>query len=215
MEHSDHCRFYYRGDASLPQDSPPIETSDFPPVPQSVPYVDRTLNPKRLSAAPSGRSNSPGSLGFPDSLYIPRSRALRKHQTPRQDSNFVIHEGSVFSESLALGSTVGSPIGSPVPDFDVDAIEPVPVASDVRVIPQDEARTSRAVWSGTFNPTPQLPHLTVDKHMSAKLPNWRTPSFDEAEGVLSKHNRQILLFCIGFMFPLGMYFGFRHFMHQN
>jgi len=203
-------RFYYRGDTRLPQDSPPLETAGFSPATRIAPVPSRTPIPKRLSAAPSGKSNSPGSIGFPDSLYIPRSRALRRHQTPRQDSNVVIHEESVFSESLAPGSPLGSPIGSPIQYSDVDAIETIPAHAETRAVPsQPEARVSRAVWSGSFNPTPQLPYLTVDKHKSATVPKWRTPSFNEAEGVLSQHNRQILFFCIGFVFPLGLSSSYR------
>lgn len=165
-----------------------------PMVQSTVSIMNRTPNRKRLSVAPSGKSDSPGSVGFPDSLYIPRSRALRKNRPARQDSS-AIPEGSTFSESLALGSTIGSPKPN-------DIIETVPV-SEIRVVAPSEASVSRPVWSGTYNPTPQLPYLTVDKHMSTKLPNWRTPSFDENEGLLSRHNRQILLFCVGFVFPLG------------
>jgi len=112
----------------------------------------------------------------------------------------VIHEGSSFSESLRVGST----IGSPAPEEDVDVIEPIRVTSNTEVVPHSDQRASTLRWSGMFNPTPVLPHLTVDKHMSATLPNWRTPSFDEAEGIWSRQNRQILLFCIGFVFPFGM-----------
>lgn len=101
---------------------------------------------------------------------------------------------------------LGSAAGSTAPEIDVDAIEVIPIPSAIRAVPQSEPPLSPQTWSGTYNATP---HLTVDKHMSMKLPNWRTPSFDETEGLLSRNNRQILLFCIGFVFPLGIYAGNR------
>ncbi|KAF2840267.1 hypothetical protein M501DRAFT_903139, partial [Patellaria atrata CBS 101060] len=47
------------------------------------------------------------------------------------------------------------------------------------------------------------PRLQRDRRSTAVLSAWRAPSFDESFTSLffSRGNRQILLFCIGFVFP--------------
>jgi len=61
----------------------------------------------------------------------------------------------------------------------------------------------------SFNPTPQLPyepdapHLSASRRGSQKSWDWRAPSFDGSQGLLSMVNKQIVLFCVGFACPLG------------
>ena len=53
--------------------------------------------------------------------------------------------------------------------------------------------------------SPFTPRLGRDKRSNARLSAWRAPSFNEPFGGLffSRQNRQILLFCLGFIFPFG------------
>lgn len=51
------------------------------------------------------------------------------------------------------------------------------------------------------------PHLPPDRKETARWSTWTTPSIDEALG--SKSNRQILLFCLGFICPFGKAMGVR------
>ncbi|OCK85297.1 hypothetical protein K432DRAFT_413395 [Lepidopterella palustris CBS 459.81] len=52
---------------------------------------------------------------------------------------------------------------------------------------------------------PYTPRLRQDRRSQARLSAWRAPSFDEPFGSLlfSRQNRQILLFCLGFVFPFA------------
>ena len=49
------------------------------------------------------------------------------------------------------------------------------------------------------------PRLRQDRRSQARLSAWKAPSFDDSLGTLffSRQNRQILLFCLGFIFPIG------------
>jgi hypothetical protein len=49
------------------------------------------------------------------------------------------------------------------------------------------------------------PRLRQDRRSQARLSAWQAPSFDDSLGTLffSRQNRQILLFCLGFIFPFG------------
>ncbi|KAF2734146.1 hypothetical protein EJ04DRAFT_564435 [Polyplosphaeria fusca] len=49
------------------------------------------------------------------------------------------------------------------------------------------------------------PRLRQDRRSQARLSAWKAPSFDDSLGTLifSRQNRQILLFCFGFIFPLA------------
>lgn len=55
----------------------------------------------------------------------------------------------------------------------------------------------------TTEPFP--PFLQRDRRSAVRLSVWRAPSFNESLSSLlfSRGNRQILLFCLGFIFPLG------------
>ncbi|KAF2243311.1 hypothetical protein BU26DRAFT_437302 [Trematosphaeria pertusa] len=52
---------------------------------------------------------------------------------------------------------------------------------------------------------PFTPHLRPDRRSQARLSAWKAPSFDDSLGsmLFSRQNRQILLFCLGFIFPLA------------
>ncbi|ORX92187.1 hypothetical protein BCR34DRAFT_648795 [Clohesyomyces aquaticus] len=54
-------------------------------------------------------------------------------------------------------------------------------------------------------PEPFTPRLRQDRRTQARMSTWTAPSFDSNVGVLffGRQNRQILLFCLGFIFPLA------------
>lgn len=64
--------------------------------------------------------------------------------------------------------------------------------------------TLRYPSSSLFPPNPTPPHLAPSRRLSHRLSAWRAPSFDEALStlIISRQNRQILFFCIGFLCPL-------------
>lgn len=49
------------------------------------------------------------------------------------------------------------------------------------------------------------PRLRPDRRSQAQLSAWKAPSFDENFGaaLFSRQNRQIVFFCLGFIFPFG------------
>jgi hypothetical protein len=49
------------------------------------------------------------------------------------------------------------------------------------------------------------PRLRPDHRSQAQLSAWKAPSFDENFGaaLFSRQNRQIVFFCLGFIFPFG------------
>lgn len=49
------------------------------------------------------------------------------------------------------------------------------------------------------------PHLRTDRRGGTRYGIWKAPSLDDDLGstLFGRQNRQILLFCIGFIFPLG------------
>ena len=69
-----------------------------------------------------------------------------------------------------------------------------PVEQDVYAI------QPRRPFHGTFSP-----HLRPDRRSTARLSAWKAPSFDDSLRSIffARHNRQISLFCLGFLFPLG------------
>lgn len=74
-----------------------------------------------------------------------------------------------------------------------------------RAIPRDQTYTSsnypQSLAASHMYNTP--PHLTPSRRLSHRLSTWRAPSFDEALNtlILSRGNRQILFFCLGFLCP--------------
>lgn len=51
------------------------------------------------------------------------------------------------------------------------------------------------------------PHLRTDRRGGAHYSAWKAPSLDADLGstLFGRQNRQILFFCIGFIFPLGKF----------
>ena len=83
-------------------------------------------------------------------------------------------------------------LSQPVTDSMV--ISDAPIEQDIHVIGPRRNISS-----------PFTPRLGRDKRSAARLSAWQAPSFNEPFGGLffSRQNRQILLFCLGFIFPFG------------
>jgi len=67
-----------------------------------------------------------------------------------------------------------------------------------------QSRTTRATLSPSQIYPAYSPHLEPSRRLSNRLSAWRAPSFDEALSTLlvSRQNRQILFFSLGFICPL-------------
>lgn len=73
------------------------------------------------------------------------------------------------------------------------------IVGEDEITPQPSREvTPRGVWS---------PHLYTDKRFrSTERKIWKAPPYDESgEYIWSRRNMQVLSFCFGFIFPLGMF----------
>lgn len=76
-------------------------------------------------------------------------------------------------------------------------------AQPVRRRTQSSTLERSIAWSGPFNPTPEVPHLSIDRGYAPYFQKWRAPSIEESQSWFGSINRQILLFSFGFIFPFG------------
>lgn len=89
--------------------------------------------------------------------------------------------------------------------------EPVSVAtSDSIVLMENESRSGTSSGeqrTETQDQHPhanlQSPHLARDRRSLGRIDTFRAPSFEERRSWFDRVNRQIVLFCIGFIFPLA------------
>lgn len=81
------------------------------------------------------------------------------------------------------------------PHTDSMAISEAPVEQEVYVIGPPRRPLNE----------PFTPRLRQDRRSTARLSAWKAPSFDDSLGTIffSRQNRQILLFCLGFLCPLA------------
>ncbi|KAI4200634.1 MAG: hypothetical protein LQ350_003774 [Teloschistes chrysophthalmus] len=155
---------------------------------------------KRKSAA-QPRPTSKGSF-FRDSIpawakvYYARSSSALALPAGRQDAN-----PSVSSESLDVRRTRPKPkvhIQNP-PERDSLAIETAqPHGTVLAEIPGGPRQNVSQIWS---------PHLWQDRRRLARRRSvFRAPSLDSrVEGPFGRRNAQVLLFTIGFIFPLAWF----------
>jgi hypothetical protein len=137
-----------------------------------LPSTSESNTNSRLNTATSGRTSSPVSETFPNSLWRPRNRphqgaGVRAPRTPRTTH---------ARESMAI-TEVSETSGRMTRDSVVD------------------------MGSGTFSP-----HLGRDRR-AARYSAWQAPSLEDnpfGKKMFGPTNRQILLFAIGFICPLGM-----------
>lgn len=152
------------------------------PSQQSL-YTSTEGSTSRLNTATSGLTGSPLSEAFPAEIHRPRNRARHIPINARFDRD--------------IGANVNN---------SADVIEPVEEPSTENGVWTD--RGKRPIWSssnwgsGIFSP-----HLHRDRRGSLAINTWSTPSFDQPIGqfLFGPLNRQILLFCFGFIFPLGWF----------
>lgn len=153
----------------------------------------------KRKSLPQARPTSKGSF-FRDSipawakLYYARSNSALALSDGRQDANPM-----ASSESLNVRRTRPKPKASAQVQTDTDssAIGSVPQVGAVLAQVQEEPRQPVSqLWS---------PHLWQDRrNVGQRRTFFKAPSLDEhAEGPFSRRNAQVLLFTIGFIFPLG------------
>lgn len=194
------ARRYYSGsglppnNTSTPELTKQISSSGDSRIPTTVGtdsrfYATSTTASSRVGTSHSERSGSPTSESFPTSVYVPRRRP---HQAADNNGTFLISEGS--SESLAIAP---NPIVRPLPQSP-ESLAPPPATATSVVTPP----TVRDLGGHRFF----SPHLRQDRRQQ-NYGAWRAPSFDEPYGelFLGQVNRQIWLFCIGFVFPIAWF----------
>lgn len=142
----------------------------------------------RAATAHSGRSGSPTDFAFPQQIYVPRNRPFQGGTiTPPQFHHPGPHPGPYHyrdpRDSMAI---TPNPLQPGVYS---------PVAQDVYV----------SSWQHPHVVKPFSPHLARDRRSQAFVNAWRVPSLDESfeNHVFSRCNRQIFLFCLGFVLPVG------------
>lgn len=166
-------------------------------------------------------SASPRSSHFLPSIFRP----YRRGQTPNQsrstntisdtrssslaelyvdESQLDFSEESISTRSSSTDSMAITPV---VPNMRNTSAAPrrQHTVNSGRAIPRDQTYSSsnypQSLSASHIYTTP--PHLAPSRRLSHRLPTWRAPSFDEALNtlILSRGNRQILLFCLGFLCP--------------
>ena len=155
-------------------------------------------------------SVSPGSAGFPDSLYI---RRYRPHSYQRPSLGNPSNATPRASSSLSSMRTIHRSNG---PSFDgtTSSVTAAPTTNNYVPPPNQhrghESITALPPITPPHNVTPPLdpiPRLSPDKRHNDRLPRWTAPSLEEPDSrsdfIFGPLNRQIILFCIGFVFPLA------------
>lgn len=141
---------------------------------------------------------------------------------PRGESVQLDSESSLVPSTPRLGTSASGTTTSPRSDSFPAAIHRPrnrPFAGDARADARgmsDERGAgveisripSLRLWSrsSAFGSSIFSAHLYRDRRSAMAISMWHAPSFDEPinEVFFGRVNRQILLFCIGFLFPLGM-----------
>jgi hypothetical protein len=150
----------------------------------------------RLNTATSGTTTSPLSDRFPAEIWRPRNRPPlwsrgRTSERGRPDQS---------RDGPAAVSEAGDEAASA-------SEEGAAVATHVGTWRQRWGR--RPLWrspsSANGGGGVPSPHLHPDRRATMTLNAWSTPSFDEpfSRRLFAPLNRQIALFCVGFIFPLA------------
>lgn len=141
-------------------------------------------HPDRVASSQQN-SDSPGSAGFPEQVHVPRRR-------PHQDQNHQDDEVEAVSP-ISPDSAYGED------DF---TVEPTSRKPDHLQPPPPSA-----VEEGKTSAEDFYPHLGSPRAAPAvPVAKEQVPSYDGSKGVFDRGNRQIVLFCIGFVMPLGKSF---------
>lgn len=169
--------------------------------------------PSRLngSSTTSGPSQSPPSAGFyQEAIYIPRVRPLRTQipAPPRPKSEdpetFPFRDAQPYVR----------PVSHVRQERPIEQEQEQEQEIEVERQPEPElTRIPEPLPPHSANRTPELPHLSPDKRVTMFLPRWDAPSFDDERTgrgfIINQTNRQIFLFCLGFIFPLCKFASFR------
>jgi hypothetical protein len=121
-----------------------------------------------------GYTESPTSDRFPANIYRPRNRPFYNSGQQR------VRPGST-TDSMAIEE--GAPRNSHIRTRILSTVDSLP-------------GSLREIWS---------PHLFQDRRTNMHYGAWTAPSFDEPfwSSFFGPVNRQIWLFCVGFILPLG------------
>lgn len=126
----------------------------------------------------SSSADSPSEDGLPDAIYIPRSRPLQRDS---QSGTRATAQEADINEQVVGRKTVPTRTRRPQ--------TPLNLVAD---------------WVDSFVPR-VTPRLSPDKAITQRLKNWQAPSIEEDQGWFGRVNRQIFLFCLGFVFPFAWF----------
>lgn len=149
-------------------------------------------------------SQSPSSAGFPEALYVKRVRPFAAQLQPRQ---FPSTSSLRYSSSLSTMRTVHHSAGPSL-------VETATTATGNQYATQGSGNNSPITALPPVTPPANvtlalepIPRLSPDKRHGSRLIAWRAPSLDESDSkrnfLFGPLNRQIFLFCIGFVFPVA------------
>ncbi|KAL9031404.1 MAG: hypothetical protein Q9196_000552 [Gyalolechia fulgens] len=154
----------------------------------------------KRKSVPQARPTSKGSF-FRDSIpawakwYYARSNSALAIPDRRQEAN-----PTASSESLNVRRTRPKPKDNTQVQTNRDSLAIGPVPQDGTLLAQvqgDPRQSISQLWS---------PHLRQDRRNVGQRPFFKAPSLDEhAEGPFSRRNAQVLLFTVGFVFPLAWF----------
>ena len=196
------ARAYYRGgEGGIRLATPPhvtnIRNSWRGPMPMPMPMTPRSSSKKSNSV--SGPSQSPDSADFPESIYIPRVRPLKgDHSSSDNQWTSVAESESVIAEPGSNERTE-----SLIPGAVQSSEDQSEQIHSFEHHEMPELWTQPPLTQPPLNATPEVPYLARDKGTNEDLSIWPAPSIESQQGALGIVNRQIVLFCVGFVFPLG------------
>lgn len=192
-------------------------------------WTERSIT-SRLGTGYSELQSSPTSSSFLPSIFRPRTRTnpeagmsskfankFRRSKSSKSKASRPSQSDSSRPDSLAIfqdpfdPNHTGETLPSGQPKYGT-----LKDQSDVPPVPRLPRKYSKQKqWDNMEFPRPMTkdrlsefhmddsPHLGPSTRQSNRLSAWRTPSFVESLDTLfnSRGNRQILLFCLGFIFP--------------
>jgi hypothetical protein len=148
---------------------------------------------QRLPSAKSGRTNTPTDRA-PFNIWRPRNRP---HQPQQQQP----HQRISQAESVLVADDLV------YEDVRIDDIRINDIRHDDDIRNDDDIIEQEAYITRPQRRAaqPMTPRLRQDRRSQARLSPWKAPSLDENLGsmLFSRQNRQIVLFCFGFIFPFG------------
>ncbi|KAI4725855.1 hypothetical protein E4T49_06389 [Aureobasidium sp. EXF-10728] len=182
------------------------------------------MSMQQSSQGGTPRSTSPKSSHFLPSIFRPYRPRANMNQSQSTNTMSVTRSSSLAElyvdesqldfadsdEASSMSSSTDSMAITTIPrgrHNSASAFQPPRRQQTVnsgRAVPREQTNSSfypQSLAASHMYNTP--PHLAPSRRLSHRLSTWRAPSFDEALNtlVLSRGNRQILFFCLGFLCP--------------